>query len=236
MGRGLDVVMSWTASVLRGGAGMTVKSYAAKQRPEKPLELYEFEACPFCRKVREVLTALDLDALVYPCPKGGSRFRPRAVAMSGKPGFPFLVDPNTGESMLESDAIVRYLAERYGEGRAPLSARLGPVVVLSGSLASGVRAGHGGRARASRAPDKPLELWSFEASPYCRLAREALCELELPYLLHNVGKRSSQREAFVARSGRMMVPYLADPNTGREMFESADIVRYLDETYGGAAS
>jgi glutathione S-transferase len=30
----------------------------------------------------------------------------------------------------------------------------------------------------------------------------------------------------------MMVPYLADPNTGREMFESADIVTYLERTYG----
>ena len=29
----------------------------------------------------------------------------------------------------------------------------------------------------------------------------------------------------------MMVPYLADPNTGTAMFESADIVRYLRETY-----
>jgi len=29
-----------------------------------------------------------------------------------------------------------------------------------------------------------------------------------------------------------MVPYLVDPNTGREMFESADIKLYLNETYG----
>jgi glutathione S-transferase len=28
-----------------------------------------------------------------------------------------------------------------------------------------------------------------------------------------------------------MVPYLVDPNTGTSMFESADIVRYLDATY-----
>jgi glutathione S-transferase len=28
-----------------------------------------------------------------------------------------------------------------------------------------------------------------------------------------------------------MVPYLVDPNTGVEMFESADIVRYLEDTY-----
>jgi glutathione S-transferase len=39
------------------------------------------------------------------------------------------------------------------------------------------------------------------------------------------------RDVFVARSGKMMVPYLVDPNTGTEMFESADIVAYLDATY-----
>jgi len=27
------------------------------------------------------------------------------------------------------------------------------------------------------------------------------------------------------------VPYLADPNTGVEMFESADIVAYLERSY-----
>ena len=54
-----------------------------------------------------------------------------------------------------------------------------------------------------------------------RCSAEALTELEIPYLLHNVGKGSPRREAYVARSGKMKVPYLADPNTGRELFESA---------------
>lgn len=26
--------------------------------------------CPFCRKVREAITLLDLDVMIYPCPKG----------------------------------------------------------------------------------------------------------------------------------------------------------------------
>jgi len=29
----------------------------ARRQPERALELYEFEACPYCRKVREVLKA-----------------------------------------------------------------------------------------------------------------------------------------------------------------------------------
>jgi glutathione S-transferase len=31
-----------------------------------------------------------------------------------------------------------------------------------------------------------------------------------------------------------MVPYLVDPNTGEALFESADIVAYLDRTYAEA--
>ena len=64
--------------------------------------------------------------------------------------------------------------------------------------------------------------YSFEPSPFCRIVREALCSLEIPYLLHNVAKGSPRREAFVARSGRMMVPWLVDPNTGIEMFIAGD--------------
>mgnify|MGYP003886050591 CR=1 FL=1 len=30
----------------------------------------------------------------------------------------------------------------------------------------------------------------------------------------------------------MMVPYLADPNTGTELYESDDIMDYLRSTYG----
>ena len=41
----------------------------------------------------------------------------QAKAMSGKGQFPFLVDPNTGKQMLESDAIISYLYNEYGDGQ-----------------------------------------------------------------------------------------------------------------------
>jgi glutathione S-transferase len=195
------------------------------------VELYEFEACPYCRKVREALTELDLEAVIHPCPKGGKRFRAKVKKMGGKAQFPYLVDPNTGKAMYESDHIVRYLFETYG-GRDPGMLLTGPIANVSSTLASAWRPFSGTKARPSRAPKKPLELWSFEASPFSRIARETLCELEIPYVLHNVGKGSPSRESFVLRSGKMMVPYLADPNTGREMFESADIREYLLKIYG----
>jgi glutathione S-transferase len=231
MSHAIDSASSLLASALRLGAGMRARP--VRRRPEKLLELYEFEACPFCRRVREALSEFDLDALVLPCPKGGTRFRAKARELGGKERFPYLVDPNTGRAMYESEGIVKYLRETYDAPAAPLW--LGPLSTVAGGLAAGARMGHGRAARPSRAPDTPLELWSFEASRFARLVREVLCELELPYVLHNVAKGSPRREAFVVRSGRMMVPFLADPNTGREMFESADIVRYLRETYLRAA-
>jgi glutathione S-transferase len=229
MNRMLDVATSLFASVSRLGAGVAATPPA--RRPAQLLEVYEFESCPFCRKVRDALTELDLEAMIYPCPKGGTVFRPKATALGGKAQFPYLVDPNTGTSIYESDDIVAYLFTTYGRREPGVLVR-GPLATLSSTLASAFRPTGGTRARPSRRPSQPLELWSFEASPFCRIVRETLCELELPYRLHNVGKNSAGRPAFIARAGKMMVPYLADPNTGRAMFESADIKAYLNETYG----
>jgi glutathione S-transferase len=228
--RFLDVATSLLATLARAGTGVSAGPLGP--RPAQPLELYEFEACPYCRKVREALSILDITCRIYPCPKGGTRFREEVVRRGGKAQFPYLVDPNTGKEMYESDDIVAYLFASYGAGPVPRLLAPGPLPLASAMLASASRPGFGTRREPSVAPGKPLELYSFEASPFCRIVREKLCSLEIPYLLHNVAKGSPGRHAFVERTGKMMVPYLADPNTGIGMFESADIVRYLDETYG----
>lgn len=225
-----DVAASVVSTVIRLGSGVSVGTLGA--RPAKPLELYEFEGCPFCRKAREALTLLDLDAKILPCPKGGTRFRPALREHAGKEQFPYLVDPNTGKEMYESNDIVRYLFEQYGDGRVPGLLAAGPLTEATSMLAGLPRlASSGISVEASRAPELPLELFSFESSPFCRIVREKLCSLELSYLLHNVGKGSPRRPAFVERSGKMQVPYLVDPNTGAAMFESEDIVAYLEKTY-----
>ena len=201
-------------------------------RPEKPLELYEFEACPFCRKAREALTLLDLDALVLPCPKGGPRFREEVKRRGGKYQFPYLVDPNTGKEMYESDEIVAYLFERYGAGRPPAAAlarradeslgraRLGAAARLRLALSAGACA---------RAPARALELRGFAVLPdRARMPLEP--RAALPAAQRRQGKPASAPPS-AERSGKMMVPWLVDPNTGASMFESADIVRYLERTY-----
>ena len=233
MFRPLDVASSIVTTVLRLGSGARVGPRGS--RPAEPLVLYDFEGCPFCRKAREALSILDLDAVIRPCPKGGPGFRRELTERGGKAQFPYLIDPNTGKEMYESDDIVEYLFAEYGDGPPPALFRSGIVNDLTSVLAGLPRLGAGTRYRRARTPEEPLELYSFEASPFCRIVREALCTLELPYLLHNVALGSEGRERFGERSGKTMVPYLIDPNTGREMFESADIVRYLEETYALSA-
>jgi glutathione S-transferase len=223
------IISSTAASVVRFPLGLRVGRLGP--RPVQQLELYDIEACPYCRKVREALTMLDLDVLIRPAPHGGTRFRPEAIARGGKRQFPLLFDPNVDKLIYESDDIVAHLYARYGNGAPPLGLRLGPIGNATSGVASVLRAGGGRNVRAARAPAQPLELWSFELSPYSRRVREELCELELPYVLHNVGRESPRRPALRARAGKIMVPYLEDPNTGTRMFESRDIVRYLRSTY-----
>lgn len=225
----LDRVSSLAVSTLRFGLGRAV--VAPGPRPEQRLELYEFEACPFCRKVREALSMLDLEAVVYPCPKRGTRFRPRLRERGGREQFPYLVDPGAGTELYESDAIIAHLFERYGAGAVPLSYRLGPLTDLGVVLAGAPRAAHGVLARDSKCPETPLELWSFEASPGCRLVRERLCELELPYLLHNVAKGSRRDQPPSRVPGVSPVPRLFDPNRERTLLGVDEIVAHLESEY-----
>lgn len=230
MGRWAEVTRSYVASGAMLGAGLYVGSLGT--RPEKLLELYDYETCPHCRRVREALSMLDLDARIWPCPKGGERFRPELRQRAAREQVPFLVDPNEAASVQGADAIIKHLYRCYGDGVVPALLSV-PVARVGVRVATAVRLGALGRSvRPSRAPKEPLELYSFEASPYCRLAREALSSLELPYVLHNVAKKSPRRPAFIARAGKMQVPWLHDPSTGVSLFESADIVRYLEREYG----
>ena len=75
----LNNLHSFTASVARGGRGYIVFR-GARRQPEQDLELYEFESCPFCRKVRDVMSELDLCYISHPCPRGSAN-RKKVVAL-----------------------------------------------------------------------------------------------------------------------------------------------------------
>jgi glutathione S-transferase len=77
------------------------------------LELYQFEGCPFCEKVRMALDASGLDYIVRTVPREHAR-RDRVRAVSGQTQVPVLVDPERGTGVVESDDIIDYLNEHYG--------------------------------------------------------------------------------------------------------------------------
>ena len=242
-------IASLGTSVLRVNRGLIVKGN--RQTPAKTLELYEAEYCPYCRHVREALTELDLDAMIYPIPKKAKRHVARLKKLGGEAKVPFLHDPNTGVKMYDSEAIVKYLYEQYALEGEPVPDRR----ILTSIVATLTRGKSGMFAAPNKPAKKRLELYSFEASPYARLAREVLCELEIKYLLHNCGKTpgghsdyyppeirhenmhsympgTENRRKFLQRTGFIIMPYIFDPNTGIEMNQSKDVIEYLRETYG----
>lgn len=243
-----DVLTSALASSTSLWRGTSSRP-AAKQ-PKQLLELYEFENCPFCRLVRETLTELDIDAMIYPCPKGGKRYRTIAKKVGKTQQLPFLVDANTGKQLSGSADIVAYLYKTYDDKEISQNTR--NLQVLSSFSSTLARHGKGNTTRVSKLPEQPLVLYSFESSPFSRRVRELLCELELPYELRNTGKATIKdmgpvglrktlfpnlpvtgrnRIAMLKHAGKVQVPYLIDPNTNTEMFESDDIIEYLISTY-----
>ena len=250
MSQSTDLFTSTLASSLRGWQGIRSPTDAAT--PAELLTLYDIENCPFCRVVREVLTELDLDAIILPCPKGGERYREELIQRGGKAQFPYLVDPNTGVEMYESMDIIRYLYQEYGGGTVPLKWRVGLLQKWSSSLASAARITRGMHALPANPPAEMLELYSFEGSPFARPVRELLSQMEIPYILRSCGRSEvgewlppklrdalniepgsqlPNRLALLEKEGRQGIPYLYDPNTGEGLFESGDIVDYLTETY-----
>jgi len=236
----LDDLSSFAATVVRLGRGLAPR-VTADRRPDPAvlLELYDFEACPYCRKVREVLCELDLDYLARPVAQG-SRRRTDLVRRGGKMQAPYLVDPNTRTALYESEDIIRYLNTTYGGGeragwRFPVPAFVDDAVSM---LASAMRLGRGASVRAGRPREglAPLTLYNMEGSPYCRKVREALSELDLAHVVRNVPKGSPKRTELMRRGGKIQVPYLVDPNTGRELYESNDIIAYLQTEYAGGAA
>ncbi|MDP7591673.1 MAG: glutathione S-transferase N-terminal domain-containing protein [Litorilituus sp.] len=246
----LNIISSIASSNLELWRGLTIKP--AEIKPEKTLELYDIEGCPYCRLVRETLTQLDLDAVIYPCPRGGQRFRAIVEQLGGKLQFPFLVDANTGINMYESYDIISYLMTTYGKRPAPSFLKVKFFDTIS-SIASGMpRLTNGSTYRKAKTPEKLLELYSFESSPFSRVVRELLCEMQIPYRLHNVGKgewrdmvipvvreaimpdfspTTEKRAKFHARAGKVQVPYLVDDNNNIAIFESEKIKQYLLKTY-----
>lgn len=243
----LNIASSTLASSLRLWNGMD--SCRESKDLDGELILFDQEGNAECRLVREVLTELNMDVTIMPCPMKGKHI----LALQNKVGkveLPVLYDPSNESRHLGSKSIIDYLSKQYGH--AVTQDRNQWLTKKLSELATLIRGNAGLVARPSLPAQQPLTLYSFEASPFSRLVRERLCELELPYHLVNLGKQQwsdmgmakarftlgayrpvpgSKREAFHKQYGNVQVPFLVDPNTNISMFESKDILNYLEQTY-----
>lgn len=259
-------VQAMASLLLRGGRG--VMGVSKPMQPEQALVLYEFEACPYARRVREVMTHLNLDYECRPSPRKGHVYRDELKERTGKTQIPFLIDENLSDTsghILDSQAIIDHLFMHYSKkGVTPDKYQRqdkrnnASLANLGASVASMMRGGtakHPKKNAARGKPKQPLHLYGFEASPFCRLVREKLSEFEVGYINHNVAREQVQdigafgfhlslgdyqpikggkRDYLMNQEikGKLLFPYLIDPNTDTAMYESKDIINYLVKTYG----
>ncbi|RWW85027.1 hypothetical protein BHE74_00006340 [Ensete ventricosum] len=102
-----------------------------------------------------------------------------------------------GEYALKIAGKMSILPE--GDGTTPLMLSLGLLTTLTEGFAMIGRMGkatslifftyffiQGSSYSPSKLPPMPLEIWAYEGSPFCKIVREVLVELELPHILHRL--------------------------------------------------
>jgi glutathione S-transferase len=78
----------------------------------------------------------------------------------------------------------------------------------------------------------PITFYRLQACPFCERVTRTLDELDLEYHSRFVEPMHSERNVVKRVSGERTVPAVVDENTGVTMSESANIVEYLEKTYG----
>ncbi|WP_135823541.1 glutathione S-transferase N-terminal domain-containing protein [Halorussus ruber] len=80
-----------------------------------------------------------------------------------------------------------------------------------------------------------ITLYRLEACPFCERVVRKLQEYDLDYQSRFVEPMHSDRNVVKRVSGKRTVPAIVDETTGVTMSESANIVEYLENTYGEGA-
>lgn len=212
-------------------------------RPAQPLILYEYDASPYCRRVREIFQLLDVPVELRPCPSARqSSFSNDLFKRTGRRTVPYLIDHNTGVEMFESGDQIDYLINTYGPPKDLYDVKaLWPITLLDFSIVTSTYAAilrnlpgtsRQANARSDNEKMKPLQLYGYEVSPFVRPVREKLEALCLPHVLIPCSRGSKNRDLLVQNmKPQFQVPFLVDPNTGIEIFDSAEICEYFDAVY-----
>lgn len=83
--------------------------------------------------------------------------------------------------------------------------------------------------------DSEITLYRLQGCPFCERVVRKLDEYGLDYTSRFVEPMHSARNVVKRVSGSRTVPAIVDEQTGVTMSESANIVEYLDYTYGETA-
>lgn len=249
----LDTLTSGLASIARLPFG-TIVSGDTKSTPPQILALYDKEGSNECRVVRERITELDLVVdVVVPSATNSRVFNDENYKYyvgkeSSATTVPRLIVKNEDneETLVGADKIISYFEEIYGE-RPPVVDEndeeikkqvVSALILFAENLPSLFRYNRGNTIASCALPlskpmpTKPLVLYSYEGNQFCRLVREVLTELDVPYTLKSAGKGSTRRtELSDITGGSTQCPYLMDPNTGENISDSKDIIKYLYKNY-----
>ncbi|MFC4448964.1 glutathione S-transferase N-terminal domain-containing protein [Halorussus aquaticus] len=83
-----------------------------------------------------------------------------------------------------------------------------------------------------------LELYQAEGCPYSKKVRKQMQALGLSYVAHNPRTHGGEvrdeqaHERLIELGGEDQIPFLVDPERDESLYESDDIVQYLDRHYG----
>ena len=80
--------------------------------------------------------------------------------------------------------------------------------------------------------DPSITLYRLQACPFCERAVRKLNEYDLEYTSRFVEPMHSDRDVVKRESGVRTVPVIVDETTCVTMAESANIVDYLERSYG----
>ena len=201
--------------------------------PELPLILYDDEQSASCRVVREACSMLSLPVTFRPtC---GTIFRAEMKNKYGVKQAPYLIDSNTGKEISGGwQEILDYLFLKYGGGPIPRNLQPRQFGLLASAwigLNIAKLSRWSRQPRLSNSVEKPLMLWMYEGSPFCKQVRDVLNALGVEHTVVYTPRGSPNRQKLYSKTRRVQFPYLEDPNTGVSIFESDAITEYIERVY-----
>lgn len=78
-----------------------------------------------------------------------------------------------------------------------------------------------------------LILFHKEECPYCAKVRQFMSDHKVSYVSLVCPNGSESRKILDQLGGKQQVPFLLDTDKGEWMYESADIIEYVQEHYAG---